>query len=433
MTVQATNRALLGRILSPKQSRSVVACVDGPELITLLTGAVSGGKTFSTLLALFAKIPNAPTNALVVFVGRSLLTLERNILDPMRSVEMFGDLARQVHYTSGASTAVIMGRTIHLIGANNALAEGRIRGATIGLAYVDEATLIPQSFWMMLMSRLRVPKAKCIATTNPDSPAHWLRKDFILRASEVGMRVIQFLLEDNPYLTDEYVRRLKAQYVGLWFRRYIRGEWCMAEGAIFDMYDPDRHVITGALPAMASYPGVGVDYGTTNAFSAHLLGVQPANREAGTRARLVLAREFRHDSRIERTQLTDADYSTRLRAWIAQGPAPRWVAVDPSAASFKLQLFRDGVSNVMSANNAVIDSIRMVASLLAADQLVIHESCTGLLDELPGFSWDPVKSAKGEDAPIKVDDHGIDSARYSIFTTENLWRPYIPSAMAIAA
>ena len=122
MTAQTVSRAL-DRVLSPKQSEAIVACVDGPEQITLLTGAVSGGKTFSTLLALFAKIPIAPRNALIVFAGRSLLTLERNIIDPMRSEAMFGELAKQVHYTAGASSAIIMGRTIHLIGANNALAE----------------------------------------------------------------------------------------------------------------------------------------------------------------------------------------------------------------------------------------------------------------------------------------------------------------------
>lgn len=429
MNTVATNRSLLAKVLSPKQSQAIVACVDGPELVTLLTGAVSGGKTFSTLIALFAKIPKAPTNALIVFVGRSLLTLERNILDPLRSVEMFGDLARQVHYTAGSSTAVIMGRTIHLIGANNALAEGRIRGATIGLAYVDEATLIPKSFWMMLMSRLRVPHAKCIATTNPDSSNHWMRKDFILRADLVGMRVIQFLLDDNPYLTTEYVERLKAQYVGLWYRRYILGEWSMAEGAIFDMFDPDRHVIHGDLPPMITYPGVGVDYGTTNPFSAHLLGVQANNQGV---ARLVLAREFRHDPRLANTQLTDGDFSKRLRAWMGEGPTPRWVAVDPSAASFKLQLFRDGVSNVIDANNKVLDSIRLVASLLAGNRLVIHESCTGLLEEIPGFSWDPVKAEKGIDAPIKADDHSVDSSRYAVASTETLWRPYVPSTLSPA-
>lgn len=425
--------ALLDRALSPKQREAIVACVDGPEQITLLTGAVSGGKTFSTLLALFAKIPKAPANALIVFAGRSLLTLQRNILDPMRSEGMFGELAKQVHYTAGASSAVIMGRTIHLIGANNALAEGRIRGATIGLLYVDEATLIPQSFWMMGMSRLRVPGSKCVATTNPDAPGHWLRKSFILRAEAVGMRVIQFLLEDNPGLEPDYVERLKRQYVGLWRRRYINGEWCMAEGAVFDMFDPDRHVIRGPLPKLMFHPGVGVDYGTLNAFSAHLLGVQLEDRENGTPARLVLAKEYRHDSRVSHTQLTDAEYSKELRKWLAPiSPPPKWIAVDPSAASFKLQLFRDGLSNVMNASNEVLDSLRLMASLLANDQLVIHESCEGVIEEIPGFSWDPVKAEKGLDAPIKADDHGIDSSRYAIATTQTLWRPYVPSVLPLA-
>lgn len=430
MTTRATNRALLDRILSPKQARSILSCVDGPELITLLTGAVSGGKTYATFLALFAKIPKAPTHALIVFVGRSLLTLERNILDPMQSVEMFGDLARQVRYTPGSSTATIMGRTVHLVGATDSRAEGRIRGATIGLAYVDEATLVPQSFWMMLMSRLRVRGAKCIATTNPDSPNHYLRKDFILRAGAVGMRVFRFFLEDNPGLSADYIRTLKAQYVGLWYRRFILGEWCVAEGAVFEMFDPDRHVLHGPVPQLMRIPGVGIDYGTSNAFSAHMLGVAAPDAVKGLPARLVLTREFRHDPRLHGGQRTDAEFSRDLRAWIGQDQ-PEWIAVDPSAASFKVQLFRDGLSNVMDARNDVLDSIRLASSLLATDRLVIHESCKALISEIPGYSWDPVAAAKGEDKPIKVDDHSIDSGlRYAPYSTRTLWEPLVSPSYA---
>jgi PBSX family phage terminase large subunit len=337
-----------------------------------------------------------------------------------------------VHYTPGSSTAVILGRTVHLVGASDSRSEGRIRGATIGLAYVDEATLLPESFWMMLMSRLRVggpntpgPRSKCIATTNPDSPAHYLRKNFILRAEQVRMRVFEFRLHDNPASDPGYIETLKAQYVGLWRRRYIDGEWSVAEGAVFEMFDPDLHVLTGPVPQLMTIPGVGVDYGTAAAFSAHMLAVAAPNREQGIPARLVLTREFRHDPKLHGGQKTDAEFSTDLRKWIGTD-RPDWVCVDPSAASFKLQLFNDGLSNVMDARNDVLDSIRLASSLLATGRLVIHESCKALIDEIPGYSWDPGAAAKGEDKPIKVDDHSIDSGlRYSIFSTRVLWQPLL--------
>jgi PBSX family phage terminase large subunit len=429
---RATNRGLVDKLLSPMQRRSIVETVDGDALVYLSTGSVSGGKTFASLIALFACIPKAPTHALIVLCGRSLLTIQRNIIDPMRSVELFGPLAESVHYTPGSSTAVILGRTIHLVGASDSRSEGRIRGATIGLAYVDEATLLPEAFWMMLMSRLRVggpgssgPRSKCLATTNPDSPAHYLRRNFILRANEVRMRVFEFRLHDNPALDPGYVETLKAQYVGLWRRRYVDGVWSIAEGAVFEMFDPDLHVITGPLPQMMRLPGVGLDYGTVAAFSAHLLGVAAPNHAAGTPARLVLAREFRHDPKLHGGQKTDAEFSKDLRAWIGTD-RPDWVCVDPSAASFKAQLFKDGLSNVMDAKNNVLDSIRLASSLLATGQLVIHENCAALINEIPGYSWDPAAAAKGEDKPIKVDDHSVDSGlRYSVSSTTVLWQPYL--------
>jgi PBSX family phage terminase large subunit len=379
------------------------------------------------LIAFLGAVAEAPTTGLLVIVGRTLQTIERNIIDPLQSKELFGPLAAHVIHTPGSPTAKIFGRTVHLIGASDARAEGRIRGSTIGLAYVDEATLVPEPFWMMLLSRLRVPRARLLATTNPDGPAHWLRQNFILRAAEVNMRVFEFRIADNPSLTAEYIRDLAAQYVGLWRRRFIDGEWCVAEGAVYDMFDPDRHVIHGRVPQLAALPGVGVDYGTTNAFSAHMLGVAGAGAARGLPTRLVLTREYRHDPRQTFVQKTDAQFSTELRGWIGNDQ-PEWVAVDPSATSFKVQLFHDGLTNVVNARNDVLDGIRLVGSLLHAGHLQIHESCTGLLDELPGYSWDPKAALRGEDKPVKVDDHGVDSARYAIATTEQLWRPHLPIA-----
>lgn len=433
MQTRATNRGLLNSLLSPKQQQSIVQALDTDAQTVLWTGSVSSGKTFASLLAFFAAVPKAPTHALIVVVGRSLLTIERNILDPMQSVELFGPLAEAVHHTAGSGTATILGRTVHLVGASNSLSEGRIRGATIGLAYVDEATLVPQGFWMMLMSRLRVPGAKCLATTNPDSRLHWLRRDFMLRAAEVRMLVFEFRLPDNPKLPDGYIETLKAQYVGLWRRRYIDGAWVIAEGAVFDMWDEDRHVLRGPVPQLMAIPGVGVDYGTVNAFSAHILGVAAPNATAGTPARLVLTREYRHDPRLAGRQKTDAEFSADLRKWIG-ADRPQWIAVDPSAASFKLQLWRDGMSNVMDAKNDVLGTIRLASSLLAAGRLVVHESCTGLLEEAPGYAWDPKATEKGKDEPLKVADHSVDSGlRYAVASTETIWRPYIPSALPLAA
>jgi PBSX family phage terminase large subunit len=409
--------------LSRKQIRSVVESAGAR--IAIWAGAVRSGKTIASLLAFLIALGAAPEHGLVVVVGKTLQTIERNVLEPLQDTALFGPIARHVHHTRGATTAVILGRTVHLIGANDARAEGRLRGLTACLAYVDEATLVPQGFWTMLLSRLSVPGARLLATTNPDGPAHWLRKDFLLRAGELDLAHWHFTLDDNPSLDAAYVAALKAEYVGLWHRRFIEGQWCLAEGAVYDMWDPARHVVD-IVPTIVRWIGLGIDYGTKNPFAALLLGL-------GVDGRLYLVREWRYDGRLARRSLTDVEYSRRLRAWLdtvpipgtdLRGVRPEWTVVDPAAASFVTQLHRDGLVPTL-ADNAVLDGIRQVSSLIAADRLRSHRSCTGWNEEVAGYSWDEEAAARGEDKPIKADDHSLDGGRYVIHTTEAVWRPHI--------
>lgn len=414
-------------VLSPKQITSITE--SAKARISIWAGAVRSGKTIASLLAFLIALAVAPDHGLVIIVGRTLQTIERNVIEPLQDRSLFGPLAAQVHHTRGSTTAVILGRTVHLIGASDARAEGRLRGLTACLAYVDEATLVPEGFWTQLLARLSVPGARLLATTNPDGPAHWLRQNFLLRAPELNLAHWHFTLDDNPALAPEYVAALKAEFVGLWYRRMVLGEWCLAEGAVYDMWDPARHVVD-VLPMMRRWLGLGIDYGTTNPLAALILGI-------GTDDRLYLSHEWRWDSKHQRRQLTDVEYSERLRTWLAGLPhphapeivgiRPQWTIVDPSAASFIAQLWQDGLSPAQG-DNSVLDGIRTVASLLARGRLLVHRSCTGWISEIGGYSWDPDAAAKGEDKPMKVDDHSMDAGRYVVHTTEAAWRPELREA-----
>jgi PBSX family phage terminase large subunit len=417
--------------LSRKQIRSIVEAQDAP--LALWSGAVSSGKTIASLVAFLIGIVTAPEQGLILIVGRTLQTIERNIIDPLQTATLFGPLATHVAHTPGSTTAVILGRTVHLVGASDARSEGRIRGATVALAYVDEATLLPESFWIMLLSRLRVgDKSRLLATTNPDGPFHWLRRDFMARAGEVGLTHWHFTLDDNPSLAPAVIGRLKAQYTGLWYRRFILGEWCLAEGVVWDSWDADRHVVD-VLPEMSRWACVGVDYGTKNPFAALLLGYGADNR-------LYVASEYRHDSRAARRQLTDAQYSTEMRRWLAtyrhrggEGVQPEWTYIDPSAASFITQLWADGYPGVARAQNNVLDGIRSVGTALGSGLLSVHRSCTGLIDEIPGYAWDDKAAARGEDKPIKVNDHSCDALRYALHSTSHDWRQLLRTDLTEAA
>ncbi|MFI2757823.1 PBSX family phage terminase large subunit [Streptomyces echinatus] len=418
---------LAGLPLSPKQIRSIARSQN--HRFSIWSGAVRSGKTIASLVAFLIAMAQAPSSGLVLIVGRSLQTIERNILDPLQDYALFGALANQVQHTRGATTATILGRTVHLIGASDSRAEGRLRGLTACLALADEMTLLPEEFLNQLLARLSVPGARALGTTNPDSPSHWLKRKYLDRARELDLGHWHFTLDDNPVLEDAYKDALKAEYgVGtLWYDRFILGLWKAAEGAVYGMFDESRHVVD-IVPAIQQYISLGVDYGTQNPLHAVLIG-------QGVDGRLYVTSEWRHDGRATMHSLTDMEYSERLRDWLASlrppgshttGVHPKYIVVDPSAASFITQLHRDRMYPV-PAKNAVLDGIRMVSSLLASDKLLIHRSCTELIREIQGYVWDPKAALLGEDKPLKSTnaDHGLDALRYGLVTTESLWRRQI--------
>lgn len=409
--------------LSPKQIDSIV---EARAFQNIWEGSVRSGKTIASLLRWLDFVANRPDGGELVMVGRTRDSLARNVFGPLTDPTIFGSLARDITYTNGAATANVLGRTVHALGANDAQAEPKVRGLTCAGAYCDEITTLPKSFYDQLNARCSIEGSKIFGTTNPDNPAHWARKEYLLRPRETRLKSWHFVMDDNPGLSEEYKARTKATYTGLFYKRNVLGLWVQAEGAIYDMWDEDRHVVN-ELPPIVRWFGVGIDYGTTNPFVALMVGL-------GNDGCLYVTSEWRHDSRAAQRSLTDAEYDTALRAWItAQGVHPEWVVIDPSAASFIEQAHRGGGLNIAPAQNEVGDGIRTVASLLATGRLRIHASCTGLIDEMVGYAWDTKASDQGDDKPIKAADHGPDALRYILRTTESLWRPYIPLGLDAAA
>lgn len=422
------NPAQLNLPLSTKQLESV-ACADAR--VNLWHGSIRSGKTIASLLRFLIFIALNPTGGEIVVIGRTRESIARNVFGPLMDRSLFGPVARFVQYTAGAPTARILGRTVHVLGASDARAEMVLRGLTVVGAYVDEATLVAETFWAQLLGRMSPPGAQLFATTNPDGPAHWLKRQVIDRAGELGYRVFGFRLEDNDWLcrtNPSYVEQIKREYVGLWYRRFILGEWVQAEGAVYDMWDPARHVIAHQLlPELSRVLALGVDYGTTNPTRGILLGVgQPKDQ---VRPRLYVVDEWAPE------RATDAELSKGLRGWLGERTPepwrnPEWVFVDPAAASFKLQLFHDGMTNVANGTNTVLPGIRTIASLLATDQMQVSDRCAHLVEQLPGYAWDSKKTKKGEDAPLKVDDHEVDALRYAVHSSRALWRDLVPLSAA---
>jgi len=301
------------QIMSPRQLASIAWAER--RKVAVWVGAVSAGKTVASLLAFLIALRRAPAGELVVIIGKTLQSIEDNVINTLQNPAVFGELALHTQHTRGATYAIILGRRVELIGANNARAEERIRGATYALAYVDEATLLPPNFWAMLLTRLRVPGARLLATTNPGSRNHWLKVGYLDRGDAVNLITFHLTMRDNPSLSAEYVRDMEATYSDrVLHDRFIRGLWTAASGAVYADFD-DRtkplsdhtaHVIPWAeTPPLADVLAIGLDWGTTNASAGLLLGLTAERTDTGKpRPRLIMLDEWRYDSRLTGIPLT---------------------------------------------------------------------------------------------------------------------------------
>lgn len=408
--------------MSPKQLQSIR---EAAARVNLWVGAIRSGKTVASLLRFLIAVALAGGGGEIVITGRTRDSVFRNVLGPLMDPDLWGPVARHVSYTQGAPTATILGRTVHVIGASDAKAEMIVRGMTVLIWYGDELTVHPEAFVAQMLGRMSPPGAQAFLTTNPEGPRHWAKIKYLDRAAALGWVWWHFTLDDNPSLDAKYVESIKRELTGVWYLRYIAGEWATAEGAIYDTFTAATHV--GPLPEGVTILArvVGVDYGTTNATAAVMLGL-------GTDRRAYVLAEWRHDSRAGQARWTDAQLSAGLRAWLDQHPPVEWVAVDPSAASFRLQLWADGIANVVEADNSVADGIRTVASLLSIGSLRIVDA-PHLVDEIPGYVWDPKSAEKGVDAPVKVDDHSCDALRYACMIAAPLWGHRLEKGVAAGA
>lgn len=365
--------------------------------INLLSGSVRSGKTWISLVLWAFWVATMPKEKNYLMTAKSLTTLKRNVLDLL--TELVGE--KNFIFSIAQKQAYLFGRKIYLEGANDARAESKIRGMTLQGAYCDELTLYGEDFFTMMLSRLSESNAKLFATTNPDTPMHWLNKKYIERRHELNMLLMTFLIDDNTFLDTKYVEELKKEYVGVFYDRFIKGEWIVAEGLVYDFFQSKKDTIIKTID-MNDYNEfyVSIDYGTINPCSMGLWGV---NGEGAARIR-----ESYFDSRKEGRQRTDEEHYQALVELVEDLPITR-VIVDPSAASFIECIRRHGEFRVKPAINSVIDGIRITSSLLNSGMIRIDPSCKDCIREFGLYRWDEKKTS---DTVLKENDHAMDEVRY---------------------
>lgn len=398
-----------------KALRFILTPVGQDSRITILEGSVRSGKTVAMIPKLIAMC-NEPPRGLGVITGVSKDTIYDNILRDL--FDVVG--TRNYHYNRQSGELDLFGDEWKVIGAKDEGSEKYIRGKTIARAYCDELSLMPERFFKQLLNRMSVPGARLYATTNPDTPMHYLYREYITDKDKIdsGMvKVIHFELDDNPALDEEYKSFIRNAYCGVFYERFILGKWVVAEGAIYKdcwsndlLYDEETIPIglrNGYIDRTIS-----IDYGTSNAtiFGEYLDDGETSWKD----------REYYWDSRKEGRQKTDSEYANDLIEFI--GPKDdATIILDPSAASFAAELRSRGLV-VNDADNEVLDGIRVVSTVLKRKMLRIHRRCVNTCEEMSAYRWDEKAALRGVEQPIKEKDHAPDELRYYCKTKFPQWR-----------
>ncbi len=384
----------------PLSSKQITSFNEATKRFNIWVGAVRSGKTFASILKLIDLIKNGPQGA-VMIIGVNRESIQRNVL-----IELYRFLGFSPP-SGKTNEANLYGRNIYFVGAHDESAVRRIQGATLAIAYVDEATCIPQPFWKMLLSRLSVQGAQLLATCNPEGPRHWLKVDFLDRSSDLSIASWNFTLDDNPSLDESFKENLKKEYTGMWFKRYILGEWAVAHGLIYDSYDHDN--LYEHPQSNANYYILGIDYGTSNATAAVLCAISP-NKWPQIR----VEEEYYYDSVKKGRSKTDAELADDLYDFVKLKNISA-VYVDPSAASLKIEL-RNKNLPVLDAKNDILPGIKITSKFVANKNIVIQKGCTNLIECIQSYCWCPKAADRGEDVPLKKKEHILDALRYACYS-----------------
>jgi PBSX family phage terminase large subunit len=312
-------------------------------------------------------------------------------------------------------------KVITILGAKDEGAIGNFQGDTYSLVLCDEMTLYPQSIIEMIMSRLSKPHSMLFAAMNPKHPTHIL-KTWIDRAAEGDKHyyALHFNVHDNIFLPDTYIENLKNMSSGLFYKRNYLGLWCLAEGAVFDFFERKNYVVKRP-PRAAEYWIACVDYGTNNNFACLLIGIDTGKYSQLGVSRWVEKEYVWNSTKMER-QKTCSEYADDMERFL-DGVAVKQIYIDPSAAPFKVELRKRGIS-VVDANNDVYEGIMYMTSEMQKGSLLICDTCPNLIREIESYVWDSKAAEKGEDRPIKKDDHCIDALRYGLYSHKIV--PYMP-------
>ncbi len=392
-------------------------------------GAIRSGKTVSMSLSYTMWSMANYDGQNFIMAGKTISSFKRNVLQNLKLM-LTSRGYHWIYHISGDFPNMLEvsrnGRTnyFYIFGGKDEGSQDLVQGITAAGAFFDEVALMPESFVNQATARCSVEGATWWFNCNPSGPMHWFKLEWIDKRIKKRLLYLHFTMDDNLSLSEKVKEKYRAMYAGVFYLRYIKGLWAVAEGLIYTMLTDDNLYTDQERPVAlknTAMKAITVDYGTTN--PCVFLEVWDDGQT------IWIDQEYRWDSRSEEArrsanpQRTDAQYADDMTEFMGMEPQDQcMVVVDPSAASFITELRSRGLY-VKPANNEVADGIRVVGSLLAKRNIRINkDNCKGLISEMQSYVWDDKAAERGEEKPVKQKNHGPDALRYYCYTVLPKWR-----------
>lgn len=370
-------------------------------------GAIRSGKTVSMSLSYVLWAMESFDGQNFGMCGKTIGSFRRNVLFWLKLM-LVSRGYRVTDQRADNLLVVQRGEVVnyfYIFGGKDERSQDLIQGITLAGCFFDEVALMPQSFVNQATGRCSVDGSKYWFNCNPDGPFHWFKVEWIDKKVDKNILYLHFTMDDNLSLSERVKERYRKMYSGIFFKRYILGLWVVAEGVIYSMFDTGKHLKEIVDDLKGEYY-VSIDYGTQNA-TVFLLWLK-------TKEASYCIKEYYYSGRDKGVQKTDSEFADDLEEF-TQGYKIRRIVVDPSAASFIAEL-KKRKFNIKKAKNDVLDGIRFTASLLSECKIFFSEKCTNTIKEFNSYVWDEKAANRGEDKPIKDNDHAMDAVRYYCYT-----------------
>lgn len=370
-------------------------------------GSVRAGKTVVMSLSYVMWAMETFKDEDLGMAGKTIGSFRRNVVKPLKRMLRSRKYKVKDHRADNMLEVTKNGTTnyFYVFGGKDEGSQDLIQGITLAGMLFDEVALMPESFVNQATARCSVDGSKLWFNCNPEGPHHWFKTEYLDNLEEKNMLHLHFTMDDNLSLSEKIKERYRRMYSGIFYQRFILGLWVLAEGVIYDMFNKDKHVVPVEKRRYTKYY-VSIDYGTQNPTTFGLWGFY--------RDTWYKVKEYHYSGREQSKQKTDQEYLEDLQEFV-KGIRLSGVIVDPSAASF-IALLKNNRFYVIKAKNDVLDGIRNVATALNDELIKYNDCCEETFREFSSYVWDKKAAKRGEDKPIKENDHHMDGDRYFINT-----------------